>query len=88
MNQILAAPINYLSADNTASSPIPLLMPGKLLWGILEDIQTGPEDLIGVTIEGTDRLVGSEILSRIEGHVGSLVTVWNIAGEFHAGVLT
>jgi hypothetical protein len=60
-------------------------MPGKLLWGTPEGIQSGPEDLIQVRISGIDRLVGAEILTKIEQHVGSLATVANIDGEFHAG---
>jgi hypothetical protein len=63
----------------------PLLMPGRLLWGTLESIQPGPEDLAQVCIAGTNRLVGAEILSRIEQHVGGLATVANIDSEFHAG---
>lgn len=64
-----------------------ILMPGKALWGILESIQPGPVDLITVRIAGIDRLVGSEILPRIQEHVGGLVTVWNISGNFYAGGL-
>ena len=66
---------------------IPLLMPGSILWGTLEAIQPGPEDLIQVCISGTDRLVGAEVLPKIEQHVGGLVTVANIAGMFRAGAI-
>ena len=63
------------------------LMPGRWLWGILERIQSGPEDLITVTIAGTERRVGAEVLPRIKDHIGGLVCVANIDGDFHAGAI-
>jgi hypothetical protein len=70
-----------------APGPAPFLVPGHLIWGVLESIQPGPEDLIQVCIQGITRLVGVEILPKIDGHVGEQVTVWNIDGTFYAGVL-
>ena len=71
-----------------APAPVPFLAPGYQTWGILESIRPGPDDLIEVRIEGADLLVGAEILPKIEGHVGEQVTIWNIEGQFHAGVLS
>jgi hypothetical protein len=70
-----------------APAPVPLLMPGTLLWGILGGIQDGPEDLIQVRIAGIDSLVGVEVRARLEPHIGSLAVVGNICGEFRAGGL-
>ena len=70
-----------------APAPASFLAPGHLVWGTLESIQPGPEDLIQVCIQGINRLVGAEIMPKIEGHVGDQVTVWNIDGTFHAGAL-
>ena len=70
------------------SGSIPLLQPGNLLWDTLESVQTGPEDLIHICVGGIDRLVGAEILPKIGGHVGDLVTIWNIDGRFYAGVVS
>jgi hypothetical protein len=64
------------------------LAPGWQTWGLLESIGPGPDDLITVRVQGKDHLVGAEILPKIEGHVGEQVTVWNIEGQFHAGVLS
>jgi hypothetical protein len=70
-----------------APAPAPFLAPGYLVWGRLESIGPGPDDLITVRIEGKDHCVGVEILAKIEGHVGQQVTIWNIDSTFYAGVL-
>jgi len=70
-----------------APAPAPFLAPGYLVWGVLESIGPGPDDLITVRVEGKDHLVGVEILPKIEGHVGGQVTIWNIDSTFYAGAL-
>ena len=80
-----------LSSDNINISCIgtpPLLVPGHQTHGLLESIGPGLDDLIHVRVAGEDLLVGAEILPKIEGHVGDQITIWNIEGQFHAGVLS
>ena len=71
-----------------APAPAPFLAPGWQTHGLLESISPGPDDLIQVRVAGEDLLVGAEILPKIDGHVGEQVTVWNIEGQFRAGVLS
>jgi len=71
-----------------APAPAHFLVPGYQTHGLLESIGPGLDDLIHVRVAGEDLLVGAEILPKIEGHVGDQITIWNIEGQFHAGVLS
>ncbi len=64
--------------SSTAPNRPHILAPGRILWGVLEDLQPMGDGLVLVRVAGLERLVDESLRQTLQGLMGQTVAIGHI----------